>query len=328
VTAEATDVLSPIATGQATATDIFPVTVESDAPDDGFPLGVTTVTWTARDENGNEAGTTQLVTIEDTTPPVVVPPADVTAEASAILSPVEIGTASASDIFGVTLVDNAPAEGFPLGQTFVDWVATDTHANEASARQTVTVVDTTPPSLSVPADISFVAAGPSTPVDPGAASASDIFEPVSLASDAPAEFGPGLTVVTWTAVDPNGNQATATQQVHARYAFGGFVEPLHEGGIYKANRTLPIKFALGYAGGEAVPDAVATLSVVPLGSDDSAGEPLAIEADGEADEGGTFRLTDEGYQYNLRTRDLPAGRYRITVSINDDTTHGIELALR
>jgi hypothetical protein len=46
------------------------VTVTNDAPA-LFPLGQTLVTWTATDFSGNMATDTQVVTIQDTTPPVL-----------------------------------------------------------------------------------------------------------------------------------------------------------------------------------------------------------------------------------------------------------------
>ena len=49
--------------GTAIATDIFAVNVTNDAPTAGFPVGDTTVTWTATDANGNETTATQKVTV-------------------------------------------------------------------------------------------------------------------------------------------------------------------------------------------------------------------------------------------------------------------------
>jgi len=252
----------------------------------------------------------------------------VTAEATAILSPLAIGTATATDIFDVIVTSDAPVDGYPLGETIVGWTATDIHDNAIGGDQRVTVVDTTPPVLDVPADLSVLATGPSTQVDLGNATATDIFEPVNVTNDAPAGFGPGFTVVTWTAVDANDNVSSRTQNVHATYGFSGFAPPLHDGGIYKANRTLPIKFELQFAAGEAVAGAVATLSVVPLGSDDTPGEPLDIETGEAADSGATFRATGDGYHYNLSTQGLASGRYRIIVSIDDGTTQSMDIILR
>lgn len=58
--------------GTATASDVasLPVTVSNDAPA-AFPLGTTTVTWTAEDASGNVATATQLVTVVDTTAPTL-----------------------------------------------------------------------------------------------------------------------------------------------------------------------------------------------------------------------------------------------------------------
>lgn len=211
ITIEATAVLTVVEIGQATASDIFPVAVVSDAPAGGFSLGTTTVTWTATDANGNQATATQSVTIVDTTAPVVTAPADITAEANAVLSSLDIGQAVASDIFPVTIVNDAPA-GFPLGTTTVTWTATDSSGNTAIAAQSVTVVDTTPPALTVPPDLTVEATGPLTLVGIGAATATDIF-PVTIVNDGPASYPLGTTAVTWTATDANGNAASATQRI-------------------------------------------------------------------------------------------------------------------
>ncbi|WP_166288274.1 HYR domain-containing protein, partial [Candidatus Nitrosotalea sp. FS] len=49
-----------------------------------FPLGKTTITWTATDQSGNSATATQIVNIVDTTPPKISPPAAVTFEATSL----------------------------------------------------------------------------------------------------------------------------------------------------------------------------------------------------------------------------------------------------
>ncbi len=61
-----------VAIGVATATDICDpnVAISNDAPG-LFPLGDTTVTWTATDDDANQTVDTQTITVEDTLPPVI-----------------------------------------------------------------------------------------------------------------------------------------------------------------------------------------------------------------------------------------------------------------
>jgi len=210
VSAEANGVLSTVDIGMATATDIFEVTISSDALA-SYPLGSTLVTWTATDASGNTATGTQSVTVSDTTAPVLSVPADVTAEATGVLTEVAIETATATDIFEVTISSDAPAN-YPLGTTLVTWTAVDANGNTSTGTQSVTVVDTTAPVLSVPADVSAEATGLLTQVDIGMATADDIFA-VNIANDAPANYPLGTTLVTWTATDANGNVSSATQNV-------------------------------------------------------------------------------------------------------------------
>ena len=77
----------------------------------------------------------------------------------------------------------------------------------------VTVVDTTAPVVTAPANVSAEAAGAETAVEIGTATATDEVGVVSITSDAPASYPVGTTVVTWTATDAAGNTATATQNV-------------------------------------------------------------------------------------------------------------------
>ncbi|KMP10521.1 hypothetical protein UZ36_07335 [Candidatus Nitromaritima sp. SCGC AAA799-C22] len=215
VTEEATGPQTSAAIGQATATDnVGVVSITSDAPAT-FPVGTTTVTWTATDGAGNSSTATQTVTVADTTAPAITAPAGVTAEATGPQTTVATGTATGTDAVGpVTITSDAPA-AFPVGTTTVTWTATDGAGNSSTATQTVTVVDTTAPAITAPADVTADATGPLTSVDIGNATASDLVGVVSLTNDAPVDGFPvdSTTTVTWTATDAAGNSSTATQTV-------------------------------------------------------------------------------------------------------------------
>ena len=198
-----------------------PVETQSDAPP-MFPMGTTTVTWTATDAAGNVATARQEIAVRDTVPPSVAPPANMTAEAeSPDGAQVDTGTAEASDAVGVaSLASDAPAV-FPMGTTTVTWTATDAAGNAATARQSVTVQDTTPPSITVPAPATLEASAPGGyPVGAGSLfelpAASDAAGPVTLESDAPPVLPLGTTALTWTATDAAGNAATARQEIAVR----------------------------------------------------------------------------------------------------------------
>ena len=190
--------------------------VTHDAPD-LFPLGDTLVTWTATDNSGNVATAYQMVTIVDTTPPELTVPGNVAMERTASGdAPVDLGDATATDICDadVSITNDAPTV-FPLGDTLVTWTATDDSGNAATATQKVTVLDATPPVLTVPADVTAEQANrDGTPVNLGEATATDnLDDEVDIANDALAVFPLGETIVTWTATDDSGNVATGTQKV-------------------------------------------------------------------------------------------------------------------
>jgi hypothetical protein len=147
--------------GSATASDNCPgVTVTRSGVPEGniFPVGSTTVTYTATDKSGNTAMDTQTVTVVDNTVPVVTAPAAVTLYTGpdATLCGVlvtdldgTLGTGSATDNcpgVGAVSRSGVPAGNvFPVGETTLTYSATDAHGNTAEATQVVTVVDNTVP---------------------------------------------------------------------------------------------------------------------------------------------------------------------------------------
>ena len=216
IVVEAADpVLNFIELGDATTYDHVGVdSVTNDKPD-SFSFGSTTITWTAVDTSGNISSDTQIVTIIDTTIPEIVAPSDVTVEATGTSNTVvEIGQATIYDIIQVESVTSDSPDTFPLGETVITWTATDSSGNSATATQTVTVVDTTAPSVTAPDSITIEASGAEgNLVDIGLGSGSDTVEIISVTSDSPDTFPLGETVITWTATDSSGNSATATQTV-------------------------------------------------------------------------------------------------------------------
>ena len=189
-----------------------------------FPLGQTTVVCSTT--TGESASF--KVTVQDTTPPTVTPPAPVTAEATGPSGAVvSYGAASASDLVdGAVAATCAPTSGstFPLGSTTVTCTATDSAGNTGTATTTVLVHDTTPPVVKPPKSITVVASegtsslGPSDPTIAGflaGATATDTVDAhPTITTNAPTSFPVGTTrTVIFTATDHSGNSASASATV-------------------------------------------------------------------------------------------------------------------
>ncbi|RCU56351.1 HYR domain-containing protein, partial [Oceanihabitans sediminis] len=206
-----------VALGTPTTVDNCGVaSVTNDAPAT-FPLGETTVTWTVTDNTGLTATCTQTVTVNDTTPPTITCPADVviSADASCVVTSVTLGAPTTADNCGVASVTNDAPATFPLGETTVTWIVTDNAGLTATCTQTVTVNDTTPPTITCPTDvvISADASCIATSVALGAPTTADNCGVASVTNDAPATFPLGETTVTWIVTDNTGLTATCTQTV-------------------------------------------------------------------------------------------------------------------
>lgn len=105
------------------------VTVTNNAPV-LFPLGQTIVTWTATDDTGNTSTDTQVVTVQDTTPPVLSlavsptvlwPPNHTLRRIDASIAASDVCDAS-PDVELVSIVSDEPDNGLGDGDTPVDIV--------------------------------------------------------------------------------------------------------------------------------------------------------------------------------------------------------------
>lgn len=126
------------------------VSVTNDAPS-SFPLGDTTVTFSASDAAGNVSSVVAVVTVVDDVAPTITAPVDITVQAtssSVSVSNAEvvafISAAVGSDAVdgAVTVVNDAPAKFF-AGNTTVTFTASDAAGNESSDTAVVTIVPAT-----------------------------------------------------------------------------------------------------------------------------------------------------------------------------------------
>ena len=152
VVAEATSASGAVVTfSSPTAADLVDgfVPVKC-APASGsvFALGATPVTCTATDAHANGASATFLVTVVDTTGPVLTLPPPIVAEATSPAGAVVTFTATALDaVTGPATVMCLPAAGstFPTGLTVVTCTATDATGHATTGGFQVLVGDTTAP---------------------------------------------------------------------------------------------------------------------------------------------------------------------------------------
>ena len=124
------------------------ITPTNDAPTQ-FPLGVTTVTFSATDASSNTGQAQATVTVSDLTDPAVTAPADITVAATGpggiALTDPAIATfldgASATDNVdgAITIINNNAPAPLPPGPTVVTFSATDAAGNTGTDQATVTV---------------------------------------------------------------------------------------------------------------------------------------------------------------------------------------------
>ncbi|MFT5441363.1 MAG: mono/diheme cytochrome c family protein, partial [Myxococcota bacterium] len=113
-----------------------------------------------------------------------------------------------------TVSNTAPAAGYPVGETNVEWTIVDGGGDRAVVVQTITIEDTQAPTLLAPPNLIANATGTLTAVFLGFASATDLVSgTVTVTNNAPVSFPVGTRTVTWYATDGVGNRATATQRV-------------------------------------------------------------------------------------------------------------------
>ncbi|WP_338733415.1 HYR-like domain-containing protein [Mangrovimonas cancribranchiae] len=136
---------SGVALGTPTVTDNCGAGYSNDAPSI-FPIGDTTVTWTATDGNGNTTTCTQLVTVEDNEAPVAncqnftVALNPATGLATISTSDINNGSTDNCSIASITLSQDT-FDCNDIGNNTVTLTVTDASGNTDNCNATVTVTD-------------------------------------------------------------------------------------------------------------------------------------------------------------------------------------------
>jgi len=201
------------------------VTVTNDAPS-VFPLGVTTVTFSAVDAAGNTGSATAIVTVSDLSVPVITLVGNTSMTLNLHASFTEPGYSATDNIDG-DITSNVVVTGVvntvSVGTYTLSYAVVDTAGNIAliQTRQ-VTVQDASAPVIVAPNNITVAAVDANgTPATEAAIAtflssangSDDVDSNVVVAHNAPNVFPMGVTTVTFTATDAAGNTGSATAKV-------------------------------------------------------------------------------------------------------------------
>jgi len=322
-----TDVIVTFAatdTGSGVATVDPPVTVTTQGADQ-------VITGTATDNAGNVGSASITLNIDKTLPVVTI-----TAPAAGGFYPagaVPAGAYTVVEANPYTVVESgwSNAEG---EQTYTV-TATDAAGNAGSASVTYTVDNMAPVvTITAPAagaqytlNQTVLANWTATDALSGIASAVG-----TVPSGLPIGTGTvGTKTFVVTATDNAGNTTTAIVTYSVGYAFGGILHPINSNGssIFKLGSTVPVKFQLRDANGNFVTNAVANILVMKW-SDGPIGTEIEADSTSAATTGNLFRYSSDGNQYifNLNTKPLSAGTWRITIKLDDGTLQYVLISLK
>jgi hypothetical protein len=303
-----------------------------------FALGSTTVTCKATDAAGNVGTATFTIEVQDQTKPTVTVPADITAEATSASGAVVsyMGVTAADDVDGSLEATCSQASGtlFDIGTTTVTCWATDKAGNKGDNTFTVKVQDTLAPNLTVSANLTATATSANgAVVNYTAPTAKDIVDGAVAASCDKASgstFPLGPTTVTCTAKDAAGNTGTESFTVTVTAAWSNVLQPVNVDGssIFKLGSTVPVKFQLSGASA-GITNLAARLYLQRVGAGGTGSDIEAISTS-NATTGNLFRYdaTSGQYIFNLATKTLSAGTYKLRIDLGDKVLRTVNITLK
>jgi len=335
--------------------------------DDPFSAGITTLTWTAyshssagpfatpEDEEAARTGSascTQIITVNDVTPPVInVSPQTIAADASCqAVVPDFTATAQVSDNCAcagsdtseacadrhpITVTQSpAPGTSVGLGSYTITLAANDGSSNNGglgnttTVQTTLTVADQTAPVISCPTDIVVYLPLNSTDTSmavsyPAATATDNCSSPNITYSQASGSVFPvGTTTVTATATDAAGNHSSCSFHITVLYNFTGFFSPVSNPPILNAvnaGKAVPVKFSLSGNKGLNIfaPNNPYSISLNCSTSDPGVDVTETLNAGGSS-----LSFSGDQYNYVWKTENSWVGTCRqLVMTLNDGTVH-------
>jgi hypothetical protein len=295
-------------------------------------VGVHTIALTVTDAAGATSTATVTVTVVDTRPPALSLPATVAAEATGPAgAPVSFAAAATDLVDGAVAPACVPASGssFAVGATTVTCSATDAHGNASSAAFTVTVTDSTPPAVLLPADFSAIATSIGGAAVTYAATAADLVDGAVAPTCTPASgtlFAPGFTTVSCSAQDAHGNQSGPSSfTVHVHFAWSGLLAPLRPDGTATFDdRTIAaVRFQL-ISDSAPITNLTARLFIAPVDATGALGPqqpaPGRRVQNGHAVQSNVFAFVKGSYVLLTPLRGLAPGNWAFVVDLGDGVT--------
>jgi len=269
-------------------------------------------------------------------------------EGTPVRGTILVTTSATDDLTGVARIDlhanGAPAgscarggpcqlavntAAFPDGPLELTAVAHDFEGNASAPARRLVIVDNAAPVLAVPATIDVFATSAGGAVVEYQVNAMDGQDGALVFGCTPASgglFPPGITTVVCTATDAAGNTSTASFPVSVTFSWSGVLAPVDAdgGSVFKLGSTVPVKFRLTGASAP-IADLAAFLL---LGKLPSTGTELEAVSTAAADSGNRFRQNADQYIFNLATRGLSVGTWRLRIDLGDGVPRQVEISLR
>lgn len=296
---------------------------------------------------------TIYISVVDSDPPVInagEPLVDITTEATDILTPVADVPLVPPLVEDPDLVDpdptitnDAPVAGFPLSlgvPTIVEWSVEDFAGNVSTANQNVFIVDTIPPDITVPADITETSLSLSgLSIDFNVTTPLELFPDTTVCVENGTTtsiasgylFPVGSTTVSCTATDTSGNSATDTFDVTVLFEYTPSGISGKASG--KSGSSFPLAWSWNAGGTPVAVDSQSLTITTEAGACPATG--LNAEDPGSS---GIRLQSDGSYVYNLQAinpstgENLPAEKggspYCFTVSLPTGEHQDLTLNIR
>ena len=274
--------------------------------------------------------------LPEATPPVLQLPANIIAEATNAAGAVVSFNATATDAKDTNVVVTCtPASGslFPFGATTVTCSATNSRNKTATGSFSVTVIDTTAPSVTLNG-IANGAVFNLGAVPTASCSTTDSASGVAVQATLSITGGTSNHVGHFTAICSGAKDvadnlaAPVSVSFDVHYIFSGFLTDLSvsDGQNFSAGSTINIKWRLQNTQGGFIvaPSAVLPLQVAPDPSCAAGQQGLGVDATSN----NGVQENNDTFQFNWKTKGLPTGCYAFLLPLDDGTVQSSVVNLR